>query len=182
MFQCAQWSNYSCCTQNSSLMAHEKLNHYGFDIEHCGKESLSSKCHRRFVQDLCYYDCDPYIGPWIVRQNWSRRQERIMYVPLCKSECDQWWEDCKDSSTCVTNWAKHFVWVNESGRRTNKCPSESECKPFKALFNSATEFCEKVILVCIYKNVFVKLIVNPTDLGQLVEGEQRRRPLHPTQL
>uniref|UniRef100_A0A8C2SYA9 Folate receptor-like domain-containing protein n=1 Tax=Coturnix japonica TaxID=93934 RepID=A0A8C2SYA9_COTJA len=38
-------------------------------------------------------------------------QERIRNVPLCKEDCEQWWEDCKDSATCKVNWHKGWNWT-----------------------------------------------------------------------
>uniref|UniRef100_A0A8V5GVQ5 Uncharacterized protein n=1 Tax=Melopsittacus undulatus TaxID=13146 RepID=A0A8V5GVQ5_MELUD len=31
---------------------------------------------------------------------------RILHVPLCQEDCEQWWEDCRDALTCKDNWHK----------------------------------------------------------------------------
>ena len=31
-------------------------------------------------------------------------------MPLCLSECDSWWEDCKDDYTCKENWLDGWDW------------------------------------------------------------------------
>lgn len=41
-------------------------------------------------------------------QSW--RKERILDVPLCKEDCQQWWEDCQSSYTCKSNWHKGWNW------------------------------------------------------------------------
>lgn len=41
----------------------------------------------------------------------SWRKERIRDVPLCKEDCDQWWEDCQDAVTCKVNWHKGWNWT-----------------------------------------------------------------------
>lgn len=47
-----------------------------------------------------------------VDQSW--RKERILDVPLCREDCQQWWEDCRTSLTCKSNWHKGWNWT--SGR------------------------------------------------------------------
>ena len=42
------------------------------------------------------------------------RTERFVGVPLCRQECDAWWEDCKEEYTCIENWSRGFNW--SSGR------------------------------------------------------------------
>ena len=38
------------------------------------------------------------------------RKERFVDVPLCRQECDAWWDACKDDYTCIENWARGFDW------------------------------------------------------------------------
>lgn len=45
-----------------------------------------------------------------VDQSW--RKERILDVPLCKEDCLQWWEDCRSSFTCKSNWHKGWNWTS----------------------------------------------------------------------
>ena len=40
----------------------------------------------------------------------SWRRQRILNVPLCREDCEQWWEDCRDASTCKVNWHKGWNW------------------------------------------------------------------------
>lgn len=32
-------------------------------------------------------------------------------MPLCKEDCEEWWEDCKDYVTCKENWHKGWNWA-----------------------------------------------------------------------
>lgn len=32
-------------------------------------------------------------------------------MPLCKEDCEEWWEDCKDYVTCKDNWHKGWNWA-----------------------------------------------------------------------
>lgn len=68
-----------------------------------------------------------------------------MNVPLCRSECDQWFEDCKNDLACVPNWSKDFTW--ESGQQS--CPVDdsgnpTSCMRIRNIYSSAQDFCEKV--------------------------------------
>jgi folate receptor len=38
---------------------------YGFNYNHCPNRKMSSKCLEHFVQDLCFYECSPNVGPWM---------------------------------------------------------------------------------------------------------------------
>jgi len=68
ILQCAYWKNLTCCTANTTELLHmENTNWNGFDYNHCGK--MSDKCLQRFRQELCMYECDPYLEKWIVDVN-----------------------------------------------------------------------------------------------------------------
>lgn len=42
------------------------------------------------------------------------RNERYYQIPLCKADCDSWFEDCQSDFTCRDNWNKGFVWKNST--------------------------------------------------------------------
>lgn len=57
----------------------------------------------------------------------SWRKERILHVPLCREDCEQWWEDCQDAVTCKVNWHKGWNWTSgqcrgEGGTRRDNHP------------------------------------------------------------
>ena len=33
-------------------------------------------------------------------------------MPLCKEDCQSWWEDCRTSYTCKSNWHKGWNWTS----------------------------------------------------------------------
>lgn len=68
------------------------------------------------------------------------RQERFYKVPLCHSECDQWFEDCKFDKTCAKIWTKDFKWENG----TNRCHPDSQCITIEKMYGNAKNFCEMV--------------------------------------
>jgi len=138
--QCSPWKDRSCCTADTTVDAHyTKM--YNFDWDHCAHASrLSDKCRHHFIQDLCFYECSPNVGPWKIEINQKFRKERFMDVPLCASDCDTWFRDCSDDYTCVANWGRGFDWVG--GR--NRCPAGSTCKTFSQVYKNSQEFCESI--------------------------------------
>lgn len=125
---------------NTTHQIHGELNQYNFNFNHCG-EQLSKKCQKYFHRDHCFYECEPYIGPWVVNVKRSFASERFYQVPLCASDCDEWYDACKDDLTCVQNWGKDFKWKGG----TNECPQESKCLKFSVIYKNSRTFCEKVI-------------------------------------
>ncbi|XP_069748313.1 folate receptor gamma-like isoform X2 [Narcine bancroftii] len=137
--QCAPWKESACCTANISREAHkEQSNLYNFDWNHCG--TMSEKCKRHFIQDTCLYECSPNLGPWIQKVDQSWRKERILHVPICKTDCVEWWNDCQNDVTCKSNW--HSGWDWSSG--INTCPENSKCQTFAKVFPTPKDLCEKL--------------------------------------
>ncbi|XP_052793667.1 folate receptor gamma-like isoform X3 [Mya arenaria] len=138
--KCTPWKDRSCCTSEITSNIHMNTSWYNLDWSHCPQQ-LSPQCRARFTQDLCFYECSPNVGPWLVKVDGMKiRNERFVDVPLCHSECDAWWEDCRDDFTCVENWSRHFNWTSDGA----KCPANTECVTFETMFKNSTNFCEKV--------------------------------------
>lgn len=55
----------------------------------------------------------PAPPPIQVDQSW--RKERFLDVPLCKEDCQSWWEACRTSYTCKSNWHKGWNWTSGEG-------------------------------------------------------------------
>ncbi|OQV21560.1 putative Folate receptor gamma [Hypsibius exemplaris] len=141
---CSAWASRSCCTRDTAKHISRNASDgtwLNFDWDHCGdKLPLSPKCRKHFVDDLCFYECSPNTGPWIISDLRTIRKERFFSVPLCRSECDAWFEDCQGDFTCTDNWAKNFVWTQGK----NSCPNGSQCRTFKDIFGTSKRFCETV--------------------------------------
>ncbi|XP_020647503.3 folate receptor gamma [Pogona vitticeps] len=137
--QCSPWKESACCTVNTSQAAHEDTSYlYNFNWFHCG--IMSDRCKKHFIQDTCLYECSPNLGPWINQVDQSWRKERIVDVPLCKEDCEQWWEDCQYDFTCKENW--HVGWDWSSG--VNQCPEGSMCQRWTRVFPRPKDMCEKI--------------------------------------
>jgi len=127
----------ACCNKTTTETIHlANTTWSNFNYDHCYR--MSNRCKQRFLQELCFYECDPYLHRYVVgvseTSTWmflfdihfwssrifkfkkdkskSRRSERYYQIPLCKSDCTQWFNDCKYDYTCRDNWNKGFKWNN----------------------------------------------------------------------
>lgn len=135
---CSPWRKRSCCTEDTTKQLHKTNTWYNLNWDHCGK--MSDMCRGHFLQDLCFYECSPNVGPWLVKVNMKTRKERFYKVPLCRRECERWWNDCKDDFTCIRNWSVGFNWTTG----TTTCPTGTSCQKFEHVFHNAIDFCESV--------------------------------------
>ncbi|XP_078609164.1 folate receptor gamma-like [Branchiostoma floridae x Branchiostoma japonicum] len=135
--QCAPWKDRACCRASTTEQLHQPL-WLNFDWHHCGQ--LSESCERHFKQDLCFYECSPNVGPWLVPVNMQIRNERFAGVPLCATDCNRWWTACKDDMTCSGNWGVSWNWT--SGQNT--CPQGAECRTFQDYFGTPSNFCRNI--------------------------------------
>jgi folate receptor len=116
------------------------------------------------LQESCFYECDPYLDLWRVKDfSTKRRTERYYKIPLCQNYCKLWFDDCKNDYTCSDNWYKGFNWNNGNfafsinlrfvynfscklhlKKGVNYCVNNSQCITIKNRFKNAKNFCEKV--------------------------------------
>lgn len=135
---CSPWASWSCCTnETSGGIAFERV-WLNFNWHHC--TNLSARCTDHFKKDLCFYECTPNGGPYLVSDVRKIRNQRYQNVPLCQKTCNDWWEACKSDLTCTDNWIQNFNWSTGS----NQCPTGSRCDTFLNIFGSAKTFCEGV--------------------------------------
>uniref|UniRef100_A0A8C4LX09 IZUMO1 receptor, JUNO n=1 Tax=Equus asinus asinus TaxID=83772 RepID=A0A8C4LX09_EQUAS len=107
--ECIPWKDSACCTANTSWKAHLNVSLlYNFSLVHCGL--MMPGCQRHFIQAVCFYECSPNLGPWIQQVGRWGQEERILDAPLCREDCEQWWEDCRTSYTCKSNWHGGWDW------------------------------------------------------------------------
>ncbi|CAA9993259.1 unnamed protein product, partial [Nesidiocoris tenuis] len=66
------------------------------------------------------------------------KQEFVKDVPLCRSDCENWFEACADATTCTTNWRAAHDDPNFSCIGDNK-----NCQTFKKKFGTAETFCRE---------------------------------------
>uniref|UniRef100_A0ABI7XNG3 Folate receptor-like domain-containing protein n=1 Tax=Felis catus TaxID=9685 RepID=A0ABI7XNG3_FELCA len=137
--ECTPWKDNACCTASTSWEAHLDVSLlYNFSLIHCGL--MMPGCEKHFIQAICFYECSPNLGPWIRKMDLAGPGERILDVPLCQEDCEQWWEDCRTSYTCKSNWHGDWDW----SRGKNRCPARAVCHPFPHYFPTPADLCEKI--------------------------------------
>jgi len=144
---CKPWTNYSCCTANTSSKIHADVLYslHKMVLDQCPTiKNMSSKCREHFKHDTCFYECSPNLSPWIVRDGVSKvtRKERAMHIPLCADDCDQWFHDCKDDYTCSGNWGNSSSWNWKKKGSPEMCTQP--CKTFSEYYKNPKTFCEKI--------------------------------------
>ena len=144
---CKMHQSKSCCTWDTTEKIHTHEIYEGLFkmiIDQCPNiKNMSTTCRSRFQRDFCFYQCSPNLGPWIIPvANKKSYNESIFRVPLCASECDGWYNDCRDDYTCNDNWNMNWDWKKKG--TVDMCPQTKTCKKFKEYFPNAKLFCENI--------------------------------------
>lgn len=141
---CTPWKKGSCCKANTTanIARDGAFTLYRMKWNQCDSvKPLSAQCKKFLERDTCLYECSPNMGPWIVTvQNSKTRRQKFSNVPLCASDCDAWFEACKDDYTCSDNWGniKSWNWTKTG----NEC--KKPCKTFKEYYGDPIKFCNKL--------------------------------------
>lgn len=139
--QCSPWKDRSCCTYNTTYTAHQPNTLYKFNHDHCSHvKNMSQTCRNHFIQEMCFFECSPNTGPWVVKVDMKVRKERLYQVPLCRSDCETWFDACREEYTCTDNWIRNFKWSKDG----NSCLPGTECKTYEDIFKTAENFCQKI--------------------------------------
>lgn len=90
------------------------------------------------------------------------RTERYFKVPLCKKDCDNWFDACKNDFTCRDNWSYGFLWREGDFIKValctilfnsicslffkgiNYCRPEDKCITIKEMYETAENFCRTI--------------------------------------
>ncbi|NXU47226.1 RBP protein, partial [Turnix velox] len=135
MHECTLYSKSSCCHADfTEQLAHSpviKINNYYWN--RCGQ--LSKSCEDFMKKIECFYRCSPHAARW----RHPNSTAAIQSAPLCQSFCDDWFEACKDDSTCAHNCLTDWEW-DESG--ANHC--KDKCIPYSEMYANGTDMCQKI--------------------------------------
>lgn len=141
---CSPWKKHACCKANTTkhIANDGTFSLYRMKWNQCDHiKPLSAQCKSFLEKDTCFYECSPNMSPWIVEVTGSKtRRQKFSNVPLCASDCDAWFEACKDDYTCSDNWGniKSWNWTKTG----NEC--KQPCKTFKDYYNDPITFCNKL--------------------------------------
>ena len=131
---CSRYSSLSCCSPNVSHSIDQQGDQelYNFHWDDCGE--VPPECERFLKADSCFFHCDPYIGQWKGSEELS-----VVDLPICASNCDEFFEACKDVAICAPNWLTGFKEDNETGRF--HCVNKT-CRTFAEWYGNGKEMCE----------------------------------------
>ncbi|KII68373.1 Folate receptor alpha [Thelohanellus kitauei] len=140
---CQPWSNYSCCSSKTAQYITSPGELYIRNVlyNQCPhRGTLSNKCKRYFQLDQCFYLCGSMFLPWlVVTQSANGTKERWRGIPMCSSDCEAWYEACKDDFTCSATW-----YPSSFGTINGKPVCKTECRKFKDFHPNARDFCETI--------------------------------------
>lgn len=121
--ECHPWKNEACCTHGTVETATKLKEGYGAEYhwDRCG--DLTPECERFFVQEACFYECDPNAGlfrkyhPSIFNQSNSDHNEwQILGMPIKASYCDAWFTACRKDKFCASAGGSFFSCAAEYQR------------------------------------------------------------------
>jgi len=115
--ECHPWKDAACCKHGTIETADNLLHGYGekYRWDRCGK--LSQECERFFVQEACFYECEPAAGLYRANpksQTIADILGRRLYnasahpdgswkmekMPIKASYCNAWMDACKNDMFC----------------------------------------------------------------------------------
>ncbi|CAD7698129.1 unnamed protein product [Ostreobium quekettii] len=149
---CQKYEENACCSAETASRIDSDLYGPDFAWDRCyldgDRGEFPEKCGRWFVEEGCLYECDVSAGKYRLWNDCSDSEEgpwRISKMPLKASECDQWYEDCKDVffCTCLTEEDCRFGGKPRSFfSLPNLTCAGDECKPFGQIYKNGQEVCE----------------------------------------
>jgi len=106
--------------------------------DRCGP--MSAACSAHFVNEACFYECDVNAGKFrqhetCVDADSKSNGWQMLGMPIKASECDSFYQDCKDDLFCVTDTSKSFFALPT-------CDHDTQCKKFSEIYANGQEMCE----------------------------------------
>lgn len=157
--KCSKYDANACCSSETGARIDDHTL-YGADYawDRCYENKnigkFPDKCWRWFVEEYCFYECDVSVGKYRKHARCDAdkggNRWQISKLPLKASECDQWYDDCKDTlfCTCLNEGE-----CNPSGRRTTpksffslpalNC-TEDQCRTFGDIYDDGKDLCESL--------------------------------------
>eukprot|EP00931_Biecheleriopsis_adriatica_P048350 TRINITY_DN27936_c0_g1_i1.p1 TRINITY_DN27936_c0_g1~~TRINITY_DN27936_c0_g1_i1.p1 ORF type:complete len:334 (-),score=79.83 TRINITY_DN27936_c0_g1_i1:90-1091(-) len=107
--ECHPWKDNACCA-HGTVETYTKLKEgYGAEYhwDRCGP--ISQACERFFVQEACFYECDPNAGLY-------RKYNASVYDPRCDSGNTQYDEAYATANSCASHnaWEMHGMPIKAS--------------------------------------------------------------------
>jgi folate receptor len=113
--ECHPWKDNACCSYGTVVNATKLKEGYGAEYhwDRCGP--LSPECERFFVQEACFYECDPNAGLWrkfhpsiYNASNDTQNDWQMSKMPIKASYCDAWFTACRQDKFCSSGGGSYF--------------------------------------------------------------------------
>jgi folate receptor len=129
--ECLPWKDDACCAQSTVMSAQTIKEAYGAEYhwDRCGP--LSPECERFFVQEACFYECDPnagyyrrwdasvydarcdqyaegYDATYAEAQGCDHNTWQMHQMPIKASYCDAWFRACRNDLFCSSDDGDYF--------------------------------------------------------------------------
>eukprot|EP01023_Acetabularia_acetabulum_P008854 TRINITY_DN1388_c0_g1_i2.p1 TRINITY_DN1388_c0_g1~~TRINITY_DN1388_c0_g1_i2.p1 ORF type:complete len:490 (+),score=101.55 TRINITY_DN1388_c0_g1_i2:2190-3659(+) len=151
--KCAKYSQYSCCSEDTAAAISSEdpaAGLYGelYSWSRCYSDAaqIPEKCAKWFADEECFYECDVNAGKYRVHQECDVNSWQVASIPLKASECNQWYEDCKDAKLCVCTGddcpesATPYSIFSQAFRNC----TEDQCARVEDLYANGEEWCNKL--------------------------------------
>jgi len=152
--ECHPWKDRACCAHSTVVTAQKLKEGYGSEYlwDRCGP--LSPECERFFVQEACFYECDPNAGlyrkwhdaiyeprcdqyhekydkAYAEEQKCDHNAWQMHNMPIKASYCDAWWMACRKDRFCAAadgdffSCAKIYKTIDERAEQDIKLQAEN---------------------------------------------------------
>lgn len=136
--ECHPWKSNSCCYQETVSSVSTINEAYGanYHWDRCGP--LSQACERFFVQEACFYECEPNAGYFrrfhpddFNASNPDHNAWELEGMPIKASYCDAWFEACRNDLFCGNGnfFECANIWENHDNSETVIVSEDSGADP-----------------------------------------------------
>ncbi|PVD34790.1 hypothetical protein C0Q70_06067 [Pomacea canaliculata] len=124
---CSPWKKRSCCTQETAEEIHHDENWLNFDRNHCGE--LSPSCREFFIKDLCFYECSPNVGPWIVPESTPvQLEEHVKHLQIFLEQQNG---SAKECGTTALKWFQMETIASDFGfQQMSPIPNDAVARKY----------------------------------------------------
>lgn len=165
--ECHPWQSASCChyetVKDTSTINLAYGEYYRWD--RCG--TLSQSCERFFVQEACFYECDPNVG--LYRRYFNNNNTWEIYkMPIRSDYCDAWYRACYNDLFCATDSGNFFSCAKQYEAADNIIDGEEDVEELEG---------QIIVLIVVTVIAFAVIVGLVIFVGFLRNREKKGDPL-----
>lgn len=124
--ECHPWKENACCEYATvpNVTTLRTMYGAGYEWDRCGP--MSQACERFFVQEACFYECEPSAGLYLKHNDTLHPDYNtweMKGMPIKKSYCDAWYTACYNDYFCgAGNYfdCETEYWANLAAEESNE--------------------------------------------------------------